>query len=221
MWKATFLLGSVALVLASGCAKPPALADVASPKFAQTAPDSFDVLMKTTKGPVTVRVYRAWAPLGADRFYSLVQGRYYDGVAFFRVVRQFVAQFGLHGDPAVNAAWDPRTIPDDTTVASNTRGILSFAHGGPGSRSVQLFFNLGDNARLDHLPPAGFAPLGKATLESLPALDALETKYSGGGLTELAGPDQDSIVAKGDEYLRREFPDLDRIESARVVRSWK
>lgn len=220
MGKAASLLALAALALASACAKPPALVDAANPRFAETAPDSFDVLMNTTKGPITVRVHRAWAPRGADRFYSLVKGRYYDGVAFFRVVRQFVAQFGLHGDPAVNAAWDPRTIPDDTTVASNTRGMLSFAHGGPDSRSTQLFFNLGDNSRLDHLPPAGFAPLGKATLESLPVLDALETKYSGEGRVELAGPDQDSITAKGDEYLRRAFPDLDRIENARVVRIW-
>src|SRR5204863_2790814 len=119
------LAALAALALAGACGKPPALTDAASPKFAATAPDSFDVLMETTKGPVTVRVHRAWAPRGADRFYSLVRGRYYDGVAFFRVVRQFVAQFGLHGDPAVNAAWDKRGIPDDTTVSSNTRGTMS------------------------------------------------------------------------------------------------
>jgi peptidyl-prolyl cis-trans isomerase A (cyclophilin A) len=167
-----------------------------------------------------VRVHRDWAPHGADRFYSLVQARFFDGVAFFRVIRGFVAQFGLHGTPAVAQVWEKRSIPDDSTRASNTRGTLSFANDGPSSRSTQMFFNLGDNSRLDHFAPAGFPPIGKVT-DGLPVLDALESKYSSAAGRELPGPNQDTILAQGDAYLKREFPDLDRIKTARVVRVWK
>jgi cyclophilin family peptidyl-prolyl cis-trans isomerase len=149
-----------------------------------------------------------------------VRARYFDGIAFFRVVRGFVAQFGLHGDPAVAAVWEKASIPDDSTRVSNTRGTLSFALDGPSSRSTQLFFNLRDNSQLDHMAPVGFAPIGKVT-DGLPVLDALEFKYSSAAGRELPGPNQDSIAAQGDAYLKREFPDLDRIETARVVRSWK
>src|SRR5437773_10562326 len=98
----------LAAVAAGACAKPPPLTEPANRKFSATAPDSFDVVMATSKGDITLRAHRAWAPRGVDRFYNLVQGRYFDGIAFFRVVRDFVAQFGLHGDPAVAAAWEER-----------------------------------------------------------------------------------------------------------------
>lgn len=211
---------ALAALAAGACAKPPPLTEPTNPKFAGSAPDSFDVLMETSKGPLTVRVHRDWAPRGADRFYGLVRGRYFDGVAFFRVIRGFVAQFGLHGDPAVAAAWEKRAIPDDSTRTSNARGTLSFAHDGPGTRSTQMFFNLRDNAQLDHMAPAGFAPIGRVT-DGLPVLDALYYEYSSGAGRELPGPNQDSISAQGRAYLRREFPRLDSIETARVIRAWK
>ena len=166
-----------------------------------------------------MRVHRDWAPHGADRFHALVQGRYFDGLAFFRVVRGFVAQFGLHGDTAVTRAWDSRRILDDSTKTSNVRGTLSFASAGPDSRSTQLFFNLGDNGRLDRLGGSGFMPIGQVTA-GMPVLTELYSEYSGSGGQELPGPSQDSIQAQGDAYLRRNFPLLDRIERARVLRRW-
>lgn len=211
----------VLLLLAAGCAKPPPLTDPADARFAATAPDSFDVELITTKGPVVVRVRRDWAPHGADRFYSLVQGRYFDGLAFFRVIRGFVAQFGIHGDTAVSAAWQRRTIPDDSVRTSNARGTLAFARSGPNTRSTQLFFNLNENAALDRMDGFGFAPIGRVT-SGMPVLDALEAMYSGTAGREVpGGPDQDSVRIQGDAYLLRSFPRLDRVESARVRRSWR
>src|SRR5687768_2009599 len=112
-----------ALLAVAGCASPPPPLNVpGDPFFAAAAPDSFDVEMETTKGTVVVRIKRDWAPRGADRFHALVRSGYYDGQAFFRVIRGFVAQFGLHGDPAVSAAWKEQRMTDDSVRTENVRG---------------------------------------------------------------------------------------------------
>lgn len=214
-------LAASLLVLASGCATPPPpLNAPGAPFFSAAAPDSFDVELRTTRGDIVVRVRRDWAPRGADRFHALVRSGYYDGQAFFRVIRGFVAQFGLHGDTAVTAAWKDQQFPDDSVRAENVRGTLTFARRGPDSRTTQLFFNLGDNRRLDSADGFGFAPVGRV-VEGLPVLDQLNAEYSGPSGREIpGGPVQDSIVARGDPYLIEGFPRLDRIERARVVRGW-
>src|SRR5439155_1615472 len=102
----------------------------ADPAFAQQAPDSFRARLSTTQGDVVILVHRAWAPHGADRFYNLVRSGFYDGVRFFRVIPGFMAQFGIHGDPGVTAAWRPRTIPDDPVRAANGRGMVTYATAG-------------------------------------------------------------------------------------------
>ena len=208
------LIGAVA-----ACASPPPPLDLpGDPFFSAVAPDSFDVEMTTTKGAIVVRVKRDWAPRGADRFHALVRGGYYDGQAFFRVIRGFVAQFGLHADTTVSAAWKERQLQDDSVRAENVRGTLSYARSGPNSRTTQLFFNLGDNRRLDAANGFGFAPIGRV-VEGLPVLDQLNAEYSGPA-GDLPGPNQDSIAVRGDGYLREKFPRLDRIERAEVVRRW-
>jgi peptidyl-prolyl cis-trans isomerase A (cyclophilin A) len=209
----------LAALAAGACSKPPPLTEPGDARYAAPAPDSFDVELVTTKGPMTVRVHRDWAPRGADRFHALVQARYFDGLAFFRVVRGFVAQFGLHGDTAVARAWEGRRIDDDSVKTSNVRGTLSFASAGANSRSTQLFFNLGDNARLDRLG-AGFMPIAQVT-SGTPVLSELYFAYSGTQGREEGTPAQDSIRTQGDAYLRRNYPLLDRIESARVVRRFR
>src|SRR6266446_10821423 len=121
----------------------------ADPGFAQQAPDSFRARFSTTTGNFVILVHRAWAPRGADRFYNLVRSGYFDGVRFFRVIPGFMAQFGIHGDPHVAAAWRDAMIPDDPVRQHNARGTVSFATAGPGTRTTQLFINYGDNNRLD------------------------------------------------------------------------
>lgn len=188
--------------------------------FSRQAPDSFDVEMLTTKGPMTVRVRRDWSPHGADRFYALVKAGFYTDVAFHRTIRNFVAQFGISGDTAITHAWDSKGIPDDPVRASNVRGALSFARGGPASRSTQLYFNLVDNARLDTLSGFGFPPIGHV-VDGMAVLDSLNWEYSGtrGGKT-FPGPSQDSLSRQGNAYLHRVFPRLDYIVRTRIIRSW-
>jgi peptidyl-prolyl cis-trans isomerase A (cyclophilin A) len=210
------------VAVAPACGHSVSLLQPTDREFVQSAPDSFDVQFATTKGAMRVRVRRSWSPHGADRFYGLVTHQYFDSVAFHRTMRNFVAQFGIHGDSAVNAAWRGKTIADDSVRQPNRRGTLSFARGGPNSRSTQLFFNLVDNTpRLDTLNGIGFPPIGEI-VSGVEVLDSLNWEYTGtrGGQT-FPGPSQDSIVRQGNAYLRRAFPRLDYILTARLVKGWK
>lgn len=175
----------------------------------RAAPDTFDVRLETSRGPVTVRVARAWAPRGADRLYYLVRNRYYDGARFFRVLPRFAAQFGAAADPRVNKVWETRTIPDDPVRRGNARGFVSFATAGPNTRTTQLFISLVNNFRLDRL---GFAPVGRV-VEGMEVVDSLYGGY-GEGAPAGKGPDQDRIAAEGNRYLEREFPKLDYVRAA-------
>ena len=175
----------------------------------QKAPASYKVRFTTTQGPFVVEVTRAWAPLGADRFYNLVKYGYYTDASFFRVLPNFVVQFGISAKPAVSKAWARATIPDDPVTQSNKPGYLTFATAGPNTRTTQIFINLGDNAALD---AQGFAPFGQVT----EGVDVVRKLYSGygEGAPQGDGPDQGRIEAEGKAYLDKEFPKLDRIKSA-------
>ena len=170
------------------------------------APDVFEVKLATTKGDVVVQVTRAWAPIGADRFYNLVKHGFYNDAAFFRIVPGFIVQFGLGADPAVNRAWKSANIKDDPVTQSNRPGTLTFATAGPNTRTTQLFINLGNNAGLDG---QGFAPFGQVTS----GMDVVQKLYSGYG----ERPDQGSITSEGKAYLDKNFPSIDRIQTATIT----
>ncbi len=124
------------------------------------APDSYRVKFATSKGDIVIAVKRSLAPRGADRFYELVSIDYFKGVRFFRMVPGFVVQFGINGNPAVNASWNEASFPDEPMRTSNTRGTVAFAASGANSRAAQLFFSTGDNAKkLDG--QRMFAPIGR------------------------------------------------------------
>ena len=177
------------------------------------SPDSFRVKFVTTRGDFTVQVNRDWAPKGADRFYRLVNDGYFKDIRFFRVLPGFMAQFGLSGNPALNAKFDTLRIADDPVTQSNKRGMLTFATAGPNTRSNQFFINYGDNTTLD---VQGFSPFGRV-LDGMKVVDAMYSGY-GEGAPNGAGPSQELIVTQGNEYLQRAFPKLDYIKSATIVK---
>jgi cyclophilin family peptidyl-prolyl cis-trans isomerase len=180
--------------------------------FSATAPETFVARFETTKGVIRIRVTREWAPLGADRFYNLVKGGYYDGVTFHRVMEGFMAEFGIHGDPWVNAYWRQATMDDEPVRKPNVRGTVSFSKNQPNTRTVQVFINTDENRNLDG---QGFSPFG----EVIEGLDVVDGLYSGYGDSPTRGGEgvyPAMAIAKGDEYLNAEFPLLDRIERAVV-----
>jgi len=179
----------------------------------EKAPAQFRVKFETTKGAFIAEVTRASAPLGADRFYNLVKMGYYNDVAFFRVIDGFMAQFGIHGDPKVNEKWESARINDDPARESNVRGAITFATAGPNTRTTQLFINFDNNNQLDS---RGFAPFGKV-VEGMTVVDQLYKGY-GEGAPSGGGPRQDLAQSQGNSYLRAQFPKLDFIKRASVVK---
>jgi peptidyl-prolyl cis-trans isomerase A (cyclophilin A) len=171
------------------------------------APATYRVSFKTTKGTFVVTVHRAWSPRGADRFYNLARAHFFDGVTFFRVVKGFVVQFGISGDPKVAAAWQPATIKDDPVKVSNTPGTITYADAGPDTRTTQVFVNYGNNAGLD---AQGFSPFGRVTS----GMSVLNTLY--GGYGEQPSQAQQQIQTQGNAFLRKHFPKLDHIVTARI-----
>ena len=172
----------------------------------ETAPDQFKVRFETTKGNVVIQVERAWAPLGADRFYTLVKTGYLNGDRFFRVVPNFIIQFGLSPDPKLTARWRQANLKDDPVREHNMRGTVSFATAGANTRTTQLFINTNDNQRLDAV---GFAPFGRV-IDGMSVVDQIFAGYG-------EKPDQPRIEAEGNAYLEKEFPNLDYIKAAVVM----
>jgi peptidyl-prolyl cis-trans isomerase A (cyclophilin A) len=178
----------------------------------ETAPETYRAQFETSKGNFTVDVTRAWAPVGADRFYNLVKNGFYDGARFFRVLPGFVVQFGIPADPGVARTWRSARIVDDPVSQSNVPASVTFATAGPNSRTTQVFINLADNANLDDM---GFAPFGRVS-EGMDVVGQLHSGY-GEGAPHGRGPDQGRIQSEGNVYLEKDFPKLDHISKATII----
>jgi peptidyl-prolyl cis-trans isomerase A (cyclophilin A) len=202
--RASHFCGVVAIAAALACSesKPVQQSAPVGP-----TPDAFRVAFETTRGTFIVEAHRRWAPNGVDRFYQLVSAGLLDDNGFFRVVPKFIVQFGAFGDKKVNAHWDSLKIADDPQVEKNRRGTIAFAQEGPGSRTHQLFINLSDNKHLDR---DKFVPIGRV-VSGMDVVDSIYTGYR-------EKPDYHLIATLGNEYLRRMFPKLDFIKTARIAR---
>jgi peptidyl-prolyl cis-trans isomerase A (cyclophilin A) len=177
----------------------------------EKAPATYKVKFDTSKGSFVVEVTRDWAPNGADRFYNLVKSGYFDDVRFFRVVKGFMVQFGINGDPALNAAWRTARIKDDPVRQSNKKGYITYATSGPDSRTTQVFINFDDNAGLDG---QGFSPFGRV-VSGMNVVEALNGEY-GDGAPRGRGPDQGRLQMEGNAYLAKEFSRMDYVRKATI-----
>jgi peptidyl-prolyl cis-trans isomerase A (cyclophilin A) len=169
---------------------------------------TFQVRFETTKGDFIVEVHREWAPIGADQFEKLVRSGFYDDCRIFRAIDGFMVQFGIAGDPAVQAKWG-RNLIDDPVKQSNQRGFVTYAKtGAPNSRTTQIFINYGDNKFLDDM---GFAPFARV----IKGMDVVESFYKEYG--EAASREQGTIQQQGNAFLDSKYPKLDRIKKASII----
>ena len=211
------------LLLTSGwvivaCAGPnialykPTLEDVTA-----QAPDSFLVDIETSEGTITVKMKRHWSPLAVDRIWHLVDNDFYAGARVYRMIDGFVAQWGFSGEPVRDSVWRDHPLEDEPVVGSNVQGTVSFARGGPRTRTFQLYINLADNARLDELASGGvvgYPPVGEI-------VEGAEVPMGFYGAYADRTPSQDSIRIQGNDYLRREYPQLDSIITTQIIGSWR
>jgi peptidyl-prolyl cis-trans isomerase A (cyclophilin A) len=178
----------------------------------ETAPATFKAAFDTSAGTFVIEVRRSWAPNGADRFYNLVKNGFFDDARFFRVISNFMVQFGIHADPAVSAVWRNARISPDPVRESNRRGFVTYAMAGsPDSRTTQVFINFRDNVGLD---AQGFAPFGQV-VSGMDVVDKLHSGY-GEGAPSGKGPEQGRVQAEGNAYLIKSFPNLDYTKKATI-----
>lgn len=172
----------------------------------------FKVKLETSKGDIVLEVHPEWAPLGAAQFQEAVKDGVYDDARFFRVIENFMVQFGIPGDPAKATKWRDKRIKDDAAKQSNTRGMVTYAMAGPNTRTTQLFINFGNNSFLDK---QGFSPFAKV-IEGMDVVDSLYNGY-GEGAPSGNGPNQGTIQSQGNTYLNKSFPKLDYIKKATIL----
>jgi len=176
------------------------------------APLEFKVAFLTNKGSFIVESKREYSPLAVDRFFYLVNNNYYNNNKFFRVLPNFVVQWGMKGIPEIDSVWSQLGVEDEPVRLSNSKGTIAFARGGPQTRSNQLFINLADNLQLDESnfnEAKGFPAFGKV-IKGMEIVESINAEY-------LQKPDQDSIRIQGNPYLNRVYPNLDYIMSTKIV----
>jgi peptidyl-prolyl cis-trans isomerase A (cyclophilin A) len=208
----TIVLFTAALLFGAVSIQPSMAANLGDPSsLNEKAPDVYKAKFDTSKGTFVIEVHRDWSPNGADRFYNLVKNGFFNDARFFRVIDGFMVQFGISGNPDLSAVWREARIPDDPVKQSNTRGMVSFATAGPGTRTTQVFINFGDNAGLDG---QGFSPFGQV-VSGMDVVDSFFKGY-GEGAPRGQGPDQGRVQTEGNAYLMTDFPKLDYVKKATI-----
>ena len=202
--------GRTPVTPASTAAARALLLDPTNTEFTRPAPPVSRLRFETPKGVFVLELHRDWGPLGADRLYNLARLGYFTDTRFHRVRAAYIAQWGLHGDSAVNAAWKGRYLRDDPPRSQNTRGTFAFSYEGPGrehTRNTQIYVNLADNPKNDAEP---FTVLG-TVLEGMAVLDRLYSGYGEDAGSGVRQGKQGPLERGGNAYMDREFPKLDRI----------
>ncbi len=205
-------LVAVAVAAVGAEQAPPRKSLMVPANFKEAAPETYNVKFDTSAGEFVVKVTRAWAPNGADRFYNLVKNGFYDEARFFRAVPNFMVQFGLHANPTVTKVWQAARIPPDKVTQSNKKGFITFAMGAtPDTRTSQVFINFRNNTNLDGM---GFAPFGEV-VSGIENVDKIYTGY-GEGAPRGSGPAQGRVASEGNAYLTKSFPKMDYIKTATI-----
>jgi cyclophilin family peptidyl-prolyl cis-trans isomerase len=172
------------------------------------APETFNARFETTQGNFDIEAKREWAPNGVDRLYQLITKNYYQDISIFRVVPNFVAQFGIHNDTLINNSWQRSGIKDEPVTLKNDAMTIAFARGGVKSRSNQIFINLKDNYRLDKLAYSGVTGF-PVVAKVVAGKEVILKFYDGYG--EKLGRKQDMISKFGNVFVRKGYPKTDFI----------
>jgi cyclophilin family peptidyl-prolyl cis-trans isomerase len=161
-----------------------------------------------TNGTVVLETRPSWAPIGVKHLHDLMDAKFYDQCRFFRVIPNFMVQFGIAADPNVQRVMRETVLPDDSVQQTNARGTVSFAMSGKNSRTTQLFINT-KTAGNRYLDKEGFAPVA-VVLQGMEYVDRIYAD-------DREKPVQAKIQNRGNEYLNKEFPNLSYIDHVEEV----
>jgi len=184
-------------------------------KWAQErAPEYFKARFETTQGNFDIEAKRKWSPQGVDRLYQLIKHDFYTDIALFRVLPNWVTQFGIHNDSLLNKQWEKVVIKDEPVLKSNDSMTIAFARDGKDSRTTQIYINMHNNNKLDAIhynDVTGFPVIARVTS----GMETVHKFYS--GYEGKAADEQDSIYAQGNKYLKKKYPKLDYIKKAYII----
>jgi len=139
------------------------VANPTSPKGSMKTISDFESVVATqatittTKGDITISLFRDQAPLTTANFLDLVKKDFYNGIVFHRVIPNFMAQVGdpLTKDAAKEAMWGTGgpgyAIADEfgSGLTHDAEGVVSMANSGPNSGGSQFFITYGATPWLD------------------------------------------------------------------------
>lgn len=182
--------------------------------YSQKAPETFKAKFITTKGEIEITAQREFSPLAVDRFYQLIISGYFTNLPFYRGVPNFVIQFGTL-DTILDNKWSEHIILDEPVKKSNDVGTIAFARAGKNTRGTQLFINLKNNARLDTVSygeTLGFPAFGWVS-KGMEVVNKICVDYNDEPRKKL-----DSTVKDVNSFLKTNFPNLDYIKSAYVIK---
>ena len=189
------------------------LLNPSDPEWTKPAPPVAHLRFETTKGVFILELIREQGPIGADRLYNLARLGYFDDTRFHRVNKNYIAQFGLHGSPAVNAAWKDRYLKDDAPRSHNVRGTFGFSFKAiKDTRNTQIYINLADNFKND---VEAFTLLG-TVVEGMNVVDSLYSGYGENSGSGVRQGKQGPLAEGGSAFMDREFPLLDHIRRVTV-----
>lgn len=180
----------------------------------EKAPENFQARFETSQGNFEIEFSRSLSPKAVDRVYQQISHQFYNNIVFYRVVPNFVVQFGHMDSTATANNWDKFKVEDEPVLGSNVKGTISYARAGQNSRGNHLFINLKDNKRLDTVyynKVKGFPALGKVTK----GMEVVEKLYSGYGNKTMKV--YDSLAVRRKEFLKM-FPQLDSIKKAYIIK---
>jgi peptidyl-prolyl cis-trans isomerase A (cyclophilin A) len=145
--------------------------------MAQTPAAATKVLMKTSKGDITIELNASKAPVTVRNFLSYVKDKFFEGTTFHRVMANFMIQGGgitaeMHEKPA-----KPPIKNEAGNGLKNARGTIAMARTGVvDSATCQFFINLKDNISLDHKDNSsesfGYCVFGKV-VSGMDVVDAI------------------------------------------------
>lgn len=129
------------------------------------------VILETTQGIIELELYPDIAPLAVENFLTHIKDGYYNGVAFHRIIKDFMIQ---GGDPTESgrggkSIWGKAFKDEFKDKTFNKVGVLAMANAGKHTNGSQFFITTAKTPWLN----GRHTIFGQAIIDSIPTLRKL------------------------------------------------